>query len=196
MKARALLEEWRALPPRVALFRVRARRLARRTGDDFSLVSAMRTDELGRLLALARGRHTVVELGTGTAWTAIALALADPKRRVVSYDPIARGERQRYLHLAGASVTERIELLELPGESGPQPGAAAPELVFIDSSHEREETLAAFAAWRDRLTPGAVVAFHDYGEPFYPGVKEAVSELGLRGETFGHLFIWPSDAGN
>ena len=100
----------------------------------------MRTDELGRLLALARGRHTVVELGTGTAWTAIALALADPKRRVVSYDPIARGERQRYLHLAGASVSERIELLELPGESGPQPGAAAPELVFIDSSHEREES--------------------------------------------------------
>jgi predicted O-methyltransferase YrrM len=196
MNARALLEEWRALPPQVAWFRLRARRLARRTGDDFSLVSAMRTDELGRLLALARGRHTVVELGTGTAWTAIALALADARRRVISYDPVARGERERYLELAGAAVSDRIELLELPGESGPRAGAATPELLFIDSSHERDETLASFAAWRKRLTPGAVVAFHDYDEPLYPGVTEAVSQLGLRGETFGHLFIWTSDAGN
>jgi predicted O-methyltransferase YrrM len=195
MSVRPLLEEWRALPPRVALFRLRARRLARRTGDEFSPVSAMRTDELGRLLELARGRRAMVELGTGTGWTAIALALADGERRVLSYDPIARDERRRYLDLAGPAVSARIELLELPGESGPPPGAAATELLFIDSSHERAETLAAFGAWRDRLTPGAVVAFHDYDEPLYPGVSEAVRELGLEGEVFGHLFIWDSDSG-
>ena len=48
----------------------------------------------------------------------IALALADPKRRVVSYDPIARGERERYLDLAGASVNERIEQLQGDGLGG------------------------------------------------------------------------------
>jgi predicted O-methyltransferase YrrM len=191
MNPRALFEEWRRLPPRVAWFRLRARRLARRTGDEFSRVSVTRTDELGRLLVLARGRRRVVELGTGTAWTAIALALADPRRRVVSYDPIAREERERYLDLAG--VREQIELIELPGESGPPDGAPPAELVFIDSSHEREETLAAFFAWSGHLTPGAVVAFHDYNEPQYPGVTEAVDELGLRGEVFGHLFIWAAN---
>jgi predicted O-methyltransferase YrrM len=190
---RGALEEWRRLPPRVAWFRVRARRVAARSGDEFSRVSAMRTDELGRLLRLARGRRNVVELGTGTAWTAIALALADRRRRVLSYDPIARGERERYLALAGASARERIELLELPGEAGPPAGSPPAELVFIDSSHEREETLAAFSAWSGHLTPGGVVAFHDYAEPLYPGVTEAVEELGLRGEVFGHLFIWAAN---
>jgi predicted O-methyltransferase YrrM len=183
------LEEWRRLPPRVAWFRHRARRVAPRVGDEFSPVSAMRTDELGRLLRLARGRRNVVELGTGTAWTAISLALADGRRRVLSYDPIARPEREHYLALAGGA-RNRIELIERPGESGPPEGAAPAELVFIDSSHEREETLAAFSAWSGQLTPNGVVAFHDYDEPLYPGVTEAVRELGLEGEVFGHLFIW------
>jgi predicted O-methyltransferase YrrM len=166
--------------------------VARRTGDEFSLVSAMRTDELGRLLTLARGRRVVVELGTGTAWTAIALALADAERRVLSYDPIAREERERYLDLA-RTARERIELIEQPGEAGPPGGAPPAELVFIDSSHERDETIAAFSAWSGHLTKNAVVAFHDYDEPLYPGVTEAVRELGLDGEVYGHLFIWAAN---
>jgi predicted O-methyltransferase YrrM len=191
MNLRALLDEWRALPPSVAWFRWRAMRLARRVGDEFSLVSVTRADELGRLLELARGRHEVVELGTGTAWTAIALALADRQQRVVTYDPTLRAEREHYLALAG-SARERIALVAEPGESGPRPGSAPVELLFVDSSHEREATLAEFAAWRAALAPGAVVAFHDYDEPAYPGVTEAVRELGLEGEVFGHLFVWRS----
>ena len=191
MNLRALLDEWRALPPSVAWFRWRAKRVARHEGDEFSLVSITRADELGRLLEVARGRRHVVELGTGTAWTTIALALADRRRRVVSYDPAVREMRERYLSLAG-SARERITFVELPGESGPLPGSPPVELLFIDSSHEREATLAEFGAWRDALAPGAIVAFHDYDEPAYPGVTEAVRELGLEGEVFGHLFVWRS----
>jgi hypothetical protein len=62
--------------------------------------------------------------------------------------------------------------------------------LFIDSEHEREPVLAAFAAWRDALAPGAVVVFHDYGHPQYPGVREAVRELGLQGSERGGLFVW------
>ena len=186
---RALAAEWRALPPQVAWFRSRAGRVARRAGDDFTLLSVTRADELGRLIDLARGRRQVVELGTGTAWTTISLALADRTRRVVSYDPVVWDTRERYLALAG-SARQRISLVQQPGESGPRPADAPPDLLFIDSSHEREQTLAEFAAWRDALAPGAVVAFHDYDEPAYPGVTEAVRELGLDGEVFGHLFIW------
>jgi hypothetical protein len=50
--------------------------------------------------------------------------------------------------------------------------------------------LAAFAAWRDALAPGAIVVFHDYGHPQYPGVREAVSELSLSGEEVGGVFVW------
>lgn len=191
MGLRARAADWRVLPPKVAWFRARAGRIAKRIGDDFTLLSVTRADELGRLIALARGRRHVVELGTGTAWTTVSLALADPARQVVSYDPVVWDTRERYLELGG-SARERVSLVQQRGEAGPRPGDPPPELLFIDSSHDREQTLAEFTAWRAALAPGAVVAFHDYDEPAYPGVTEAVRELDLRGEVFGHLFIWRS----
>jgi predicted O-methyltransferase YrrM len=191
MGVRARAADWRALPPRVAWFRTRAERVAKRSGDEFSRLSVTRADELAHLIKLARERRFVVELGTGTAWTTISLALADSGRTVVSYDPVVQDTRERYLELAG-SARERIVLVQQPGESGPRPQDPPAELLFIDSSHDRDHTLAEFAAWRDALAPRAVVAFHDYDEPAYPGVTEAVRELGLDGEVFGHLFIWRS----
>jgi predicted O-methyltransferase YrrM len=151
-------------------------------------VSATRPDDLARLLELARGRREVVELGTGTAWTTISLALADPRRRVTSFDPIVRPERERYLGLAGARARGRIELVAAPGERGPRPGQRV-ELLFVDSSHDREDTVREVEAWRGALAPGAIVALDDYDHPDYPGVREAVAELGLRGEQAGTLFV-------
>ncbi len=185
-----LLLSLRALPWRVALFYVRARRHARRSGDRFSLDSAARPNELAELLELAAGRDTIVELGTGTAWSAIALALDDRARRIVSYDPSVRPERIAYLRLAGAGARERIELRAEPDSRGPHAGDAPPQLLFIDSEHEREPVLHAFAAWRSALAPGAIVVFHDYAHPRYPGVREAVLELGLRGSERGGVFVW------
>jgi predicted O-methyltransferase YrrM len=185
-----LLLSLRVLRWRVARFYWRAHRHARRSGDRFSLDSAARPSELAELLALAAGRQVVVELGTGTAWSAIALALDDSTRRIVSYDPSVRPERVAYLKLAGAPARERIELRAEPDSRGPHVGDAAPELLFIDSEHERQPVLDAFAAWRGALAPGAVVVFHDYGHPRYPGVREAVAELGLQGSERGGLFVW------
>lgn len=180
----------RALPARVARFYLRARRHAHRRGDRFSLDSAARPQELAELLRLADGRKVVVELGTGTAWTAIALALDEDRRRVISYDPCVRDEREGYLALAGAGVRDRIELRTEPDTSGPHSGDSQVEFLFIDSLHEREPAAAAFRAWREALAPGAVVVFHDYGHPGYPGVAEAISDLGLDGRRSGGLFVW------
>jgi predicted O-methyltransferase YrrM len=185
-----LLLAVRSLPWRVALFYLRARRHARSSGDRFSLASAARPGELAELLELAAGRQNVVELGTGTAWSAIALALGHSARRVISYDPSVRAERDAYLSLAGPQARERIQLRAEPDTRGPHIGDPAPELLFIDSEHERQPVLDAFAAWRDALAPGAVVAFHDYGHPQYPGVREAVLELGLNGTERGGVFAW------
>jgi predicted O-methyltransferase YrrM len=187
----------RALPAPVGRFFWRAYRHARRTGDQFSLASAARPAELARLLALARGRESVVELGTGTAWTAIALALDEDKRRVVTYDPCMRDERDAYLDLAGPSVRARIDLRAEPDTHGPREGDPPVQLLFIDSSHERDAVVAAFRAWSEAFEPGAVVAFHDYGHPNYPGVREGVVALGLEGRESGGLFVWraPSEDG-
>jgi predicted O-methyltransferase YrrM len=178
----------RTLPPRVALFMARARLRAHRTGDGFSLLSATRPANLTLLLELARGRRRVVELGTGTGWSALALALEDRRREVVSYDSYARPERSRYAALIGAAA-DRVSFLDAPGVSGPR-GSGPVELLYIDSSHEREPTVEEFHVWRRALAPGAAVIFDDYDHPLYPGVREAVAELGLTGEQRGTLFVW------
>lgn len=177
------------LPPNVALFFARARRLAARRGDDWSLASATGPRSLAHVLREARGHRRVVEIGTGTAWTAIACALADPARRVVSYDPVVRPERAWYLDLCGAG-RERIDLLNSPGERGPRGGDQPAGFVFVDGSHDRDRTIATFQAWRPAVEAGGAIAFHDWGNERYPGVSEAIGALGLRGQVYGDVFVW------
>ena len=180
----------RGLPPQVARFHWRARRLAWRDQDAFSLISATRPRDLGVLLKLARGRSNVVELGTATGWTAIALALADPTRNVLTYDVVARPERERYLGLVPGTVRERISFVKAAGSAGPPEGLATSiDLLYIDSSHDREATIAELGAWQDSLSPAAVVVLDDYNHPSYPGVREAVQELGLRGMQCGTMYV-------
>jgi predicted O-methyltransferase YrrM len=190
---RALVEaRWHAgllvLPPRVAIFQARARRLAWRTGDLFSITSVTRPADLRALLTLASGCHRVVELGTATGWTAISLALADPARTVTSLDVVSREEPLRYLRLVGGSVRRRVELETRDGAQGPL-DATAVEFLYIDSSHERDATISEVLAWRSVLAPGATVAFDDYANPDYPGVREAIAELRLAGEPRGTMFV-------
>jgi predicted O-methyltransferase YrrM len=185
-----LLVGLRRLPPRVVLFIVRARTHAWRSDDRFSLASAAGPADLAVLLSLARGRQHVVELGTGTAWTSVVLALADPARRVISYDPEERAHTTSYLRLAGAGAGRRIELRGQADSAGPHDFDRPVELLFIDSSHERAATVAAFRAWLPALAPGALVVFHDYDHAGYPGVSEAIAELELTGEAREGLFAW------
>ncbi len=177
-----------ALPPAVALFQLRARRLAWQTDDYMSLTSATRPRALRTLLKLASGSQQVVELGTATGWTAISLALASGGRRVVSYDVVPRPEPMRYLELVDASVRARVQLVIGPGSQGPRDTTPV-GMLYIDSSHDREQTVAEVRAWRAVLCPGAPVVFDDYRHPDYPGVAEAIAELGLEGEQHGVLFV-------
>ena len=188
----------RVLPPHVAWFQWRARRRARALGDTFALESSTRPADLARLLKLARGRRHVVELGTANGWTAIALALDHPQRHVLTFDPFDRPERQAYLGLVPSRVRQRIVFIDKPGSVGPdgvtsgvtdgQPPHRI-ELLYIDSSHDRAETIAEVRAWQGALAAGALIVFDDYTHPDYPGVREAVDELGLRGETAGTLHV-------
>jgi predicted O-methyltransferase YrrM len=182
------------LPPRVALFYSRARRTAAREGDDWSLRSATGPESLARILRLARGRTRVVEIGTGTAWTTAALLIADRDRHVLSFDPRVWPQRDRYLALAGAGIGARLELVEGGGEEGPGERAWRPDMLFVDGSHDRDLTIATFEAWRPALAVGAIVAFHDFENPEYPGVTGAIRALGLDGEADGDVFVWRNGA--
>jgi hypothetical protein len=176
------------LPPQVARFQLRARRLAWRSQDYLSLMSATRPGDLRTLLTLAPPGARVVELGTATGWTAISLALASPQRHVITYDIAARPEPDRYLGLVDPSVRQRVEIVTAPGAAGPRDDRPV-DMLYIDSSHEREQTVAEVLAWRPVLRRGAPVVFDDYRHRSYPGVGEAIAELGLSGEQRGTLFV-------
>jgi len=181
------------LAPRVALFYARACRIARQLPDEFTLVAMTRADDLARLLELARGSRRVVEVGTGSGTTSIALALADPDRLVWSYDvKPPRAERELYLRLAPTAAARRITFLHEPGAAPSSPPSSV-DFVFIDGSHQREDTVATFRIWQQQLTPQSTVAFHDYGRN-WPGVAQAIEDLGLDGEVDGLLFVWRQGA--
>lgn len=184
------LAQVRVLPARVARFQLRALLQARRLGDEFAWRSATRPADVRLLLDLARGRRRVAELGTATGWTAAALVLDDPGRRVVSFDPVVHAHRDAYLKLLPAAARARLDLRALPGVAGALEVSQPVELLFVDSTHDREGTVAEIRAWRPRLAPDALVVLHDYGNPAFPGVAEAVVELGLRGGARGGCFVW------
>src|SRR3954467_7346591 len=82
-----LLLATRALPRRAAVFQARAMLRAQRLGADWALQSSTRPADVAELLRLARGRRRAVELGTATGWTAGALLLAEPERRLPPSPP-------------------------------------------------------------------------------------------------------------
>jgi predicted O-methyltransferase YrrM len=178
----------RALPPRVARFQWRAHRLARSEGDEFSLSSATRPADLAILLELAAGRKRIAELGTATAWTAASLVLADPGREVITFDPVEHAIRERYLDLVEAGIRDRITFIAAPGADGPRDPEPI-DLLYIDSTHERADTIAEWRAWQRALRPGAIVVFDDYTHPDFPGVRDAVAELELDGRERGTMFV-------
>ena len=186
-----LLLTTRALPPRAALFQTRAMLRAARLKDDWALQSSTRPADVAELLRLARGRTTAVELGTATGWTSGALLLAEPQRRLTSFDPVVREHREAYLGLLPRSARERLELVAAPGQEARGVGV---DLLFVDSSHDRDATIAEFRAWEPRLAPRALVVLHDYANPAYPGVAEAVAELGLSGREHAGLWLWEAPA--
>jgi predicted O-methyltransferase YrrM len=179
-----------ALPSAVVWFHGRALCLALARSDIFSLRSAASPRQLTELLRLARGRRRVVELGTATGWTAAALALADPARTVVSCDPFAQPGRERYLRLLAPSARARVTLVALCGADAATATSEAVELLFIDSSHNRQATIDEWRAWRPRLALGALVVFDDCDHPEFPGVAQAIAELELSGRRHAGMFIW------
>jgi predicted O-methyltransferase YrrM len=185
IQARALLD----LPRPVRWFYLRALWTAWRLGDQYSFDVVTRPHDLLDVLRLAGDAASAIELGTATAWTTIALSLTSESRRVTSFDPVARGQREQYLKLIPPEVRRRITFVQGPGRVGP-PSADPVDFLFVDGSHEREDTIRTFNAWQAAIAPGGRIVFHDYLDPGYPGVTEAIHELGLEGRRIGRLFVW------
>lgn len=181
------------LPRPVARFWLKALQAARRDQDTWSIDVACRPNELRVLLDVMGDADRVAEIGTAAAWTTSCLALARPGREVHTWDIIAQPPRDKYLALLKPEDRARIHLYDRPGGTGPEDPPVV-DAVFIDSSHEKEETIHTFRVWEPVLPVGGVVAFHDWEDDAYPGVTEAIREMGLQGRVHGHLFVWTKPA--
>jgi len=184
----------RLLPRRPALYYARASLRALRLDDRWSFWSTLPPRELSVLVELIRDRQAVVELGTGTGWTAAVLALSEPHRVVRTYDTLEKPHRAAYLALADPEARRHIVLLKGRGEEA-EPPSDPIDLLYVDSNHDRNVVRRSFERWRDTIACGGFAAFDDYANDNYPGVREAVSELGLQGRTVGRLFIWQKTCG-
>lgn len=100
------------LPPRVIAFYARVLAGAVAANDTWSIAVGARPAELAQVLEAAGDATTVVEVGTGAAWTSAALALAMPGREVYSYDIEAHPQRERALALLPAQARRRLHLLD------------------------------------------------------------------------------------
>jgi predicted O-methyltransferase YrrM len=183
------LRSFAQLPGPVRWFYVRALWVASRRRDAYSFEIVTRPDDLRMVLGLAGDARDVVELGTGTGWTTASLVLADPQRRVMSFDPAVHRHRERYLALLPAEARARITLVQEHGRAGPRPGQRV-DFLFVDASHELDDTIEHFRRWEGAITPGGTIAFHDYDDPNNPGVTQAIRALELPGAQLGRLFVW------
>jgi precorrin-6B methylase 2 len=180
--------EAQRLPPPIRRFRRRAIALSLRSRRLTPIRYTLPYRELRTLLELTEGRPRIVEIGTGWGWTAAALVLAHPGCTVETYDPVAPRLRSAYLDLLPAEARARINLVEGRGEDA-EPVGREVDVLFVDDAHETAEIVRTVSRWLPALAPGAIVIFDDYGEEYYPGVRVAVEELGLKGHARNRYFV-------
>lgn len=134
------------------------------------------------LADLARGKR-VLEIGSYCGRSTVCLAqTAESVVAVDTFDgrgtPTARDTREAFWdslrrHEVAHKVTAWI------GEASEQlPGRADRfDLIFLDGSHDADAVRSDITLAVELLTPGGLIAFHDYREMQHPGVAEAVDEL-------------------
>lgn len=177
------------LPRSVAWFYLRAISTARRLEDTTTFALALPPPDLAKLLEVAEGYEHVVELGTGPAWTAIALALGDERRRVTTFDQRILAHRVRYLDLVRSSVRDRIDFRPEPIERAPEVLRDQVDFVSINSSGDPDRTIASYESADKIVRPGGLVVFLPYGEGS-EGAGDAAREVPSDDSLDGGVFVW------
>jgi predicted O-methyltransferase YrrM len=125
-------------------------------------------------LVMGSGIHRIVQLGTHAGYSALLLGFSlrqmHAQHGLFSFEidePLCRFARA-WLERAGLSSVVKVELRSSLDSASPQLAGdylgGAPELVFLDSSHEYRQTLDELEAWYPALAPGGLIVLHDTSE--------------------------------
>jgi len=122
-------------------------------------------------------------------WTAV-----DPWVRTAGYTHWSSGQIARHeakFDAVAALYSDRV--LKVKSKSAEaitlfDPGTV--DLVFIDGDHSYEGVKQDITLYLPTLRPGGILAGHGYGHERFPGVAQAVDELGMPGVQLEEDHVW------
>ena len=141
--------------------------------------------ELETLATLAQGRNVIVEIGSWEGRSACAMA-ANSNATIFCVDawiehPQGGFEATLDTFAKFRENTRRYpKVIPIVGESVRvadamhRVGIFKADMVFIDASHDFDSVSADIRSWWTLINWGGVLCGHDYGDPNWPGVKQAV----------------------
>jgi len=140
----------------------------------------------------------IFEIGTFNGRTTINMALNQPKDgEVVTLDlptnetklPLAETEEKYILGKDGRRQTH-AQIKQIYGDSADYDFTDyidRVDFMFVDGSHSYEYTINDSKVAYNLVRRGGYILFHDYGNPSWPGVTEALNELYLGNSDFKSL---------
>jgi hypothetical protein len=147
-------------------------------------------DECRLLFRLARGRRTIVEIGSFRGKSAVLLGLgsADVGGRIAAIDPHFPSDDAPDMPFGKADVDAfwanidrfglrpRVDHVVATSRDALEPWGGRPiDLLWVDGDHTEAGARFDLEAWGALVRPGGVIAAHDYRERF-PGVRKAWDE--------------------
>jgi len=125
-------------------------------------------------LVMGSGIQRIVQLGTHAGYSALLLGFSlrqmHAQHGLFSFEidePLYQFARE-WLERARLNSVVKVELRSSLDPASPQLARnyldGAPELVFLDSSHEYQQTLDELEAWYPALAPGGLIVLHDTSE--------------------------------
>lgn len=155
----------------------------------FNFMTNLEVEGLKKCVNLLDDKPWVINVGAGVGTSGLAILEARPDSLLITVDqrcepegsPLGGlgNERQllervriskaRYTQLCGDSVHVARTVLKR--------SATKHDMVFIDAGHEYDECYRDIKAYLPLIVPNGIIALHDYGADFWPGVQKAVDEL-------------------
>lgn len=142
------------------------------------LIDLIRTHKLktGAEIGVNQGVNlrAVLEGCRGFHW----IAVDDWRPGYLGWDESKRRFSRNRFDRVHRRFADRITLIEADSATAAeQVSRGTLDLVFIDADHEYEGVKRDIALWAPKVRTGGIIAGHDYDQPDFPGVRQAVDEF-------------------
>lgn len=130
-------------------------------------------DTLHTLVEMLPENPVIVNIGACFGTSALAMLEARPDAFIFSIDINICSKEREHIDESQCDVGQVVRVL------GPSQDISWPwlvDMVFVDGAHGYPEVRRDIQAWRDRVKPGGILAFHDYGKDICPDVQPAVDD--------------------